>query len=61
MAWFWTDDLARVLIDAGEAERSSVSGWLERPVAIAAPEESDPLDVGRERLGLVDRSVAGAA
>lgn len=40
MPWFWTDDLARSLIDSGKVDRSKVSGWLTAPVAIRSPEES---------------------
>jgi hypothetical protein len=52
MAWFWTDDLARALVDAGVAERSTVESWIERPIAISAAADADPLDVGRQALGL---------
>jgi hypothetical protein len=52
MAWFWTDDLARALVDAGVTERSSVETWLDRPTALAAPEGADPLELGRRELGL---------
>lgn len=40
MPWFWTDDLARTLIDAGKVDQSKVSGWLAAPVAIRSGEES---------------------
>jgi hypothetical protein len=59
VAWFWTDDLARALIDAGEVERVSVTRWMERPIAVAAPEDADPLEVGRATLGIA--SAIGAA
>ena len=40
MPWYWTDDLARTLIDAGKVDRSKVSGWLAAPVAIRSGERS---------------------
>lgn len=40
MPWFWTDDLARTLIDSGKVDQSKVSGWLSAPVAIRSGEES---------------------
>lgn len=40
MPWYWTDDLARTLIDAGTVERARVSTWLVSPVAIRSDEEN---------------------
>lgn len=59
MAWFWTDDLARALLDAGLVSESSVRAWLDRPEGIAAPAETDPVTLGAALLGIDD--TAGAA
>lgn len=40
MPWYWTDDLARTLIDTGRVERPRVESWLARPVAIRSTERS---------------------
>lgn len=40
MPWYWTDDLARTLIDAGKVERSRVAQWIVTPVAIRSDDES---------------------
>lgn len=40
MPWYWTDDLARILIDTGKVSESRVAGWLSAPVAIRRDEES---------------------
>lgn len=60
MAWFWTDDLARLLLDAELAEESSVRSWLDRPVAVSGPEDADPLAVART-LAIPPEEAAGAA
>lgn len=51
MAWFWTDDLARQLIEAGVSERS-LSDLLARPAAIAASDSDSALEVARRLSGL---------
>lgn len=51
MAWFWTDDLAHRLMEAGVSERS-LSDLLARPAAIAAADEKSALDVARRLAGL---------
>lgn len=60
MAWLWTDDLARLLLDAGLVDEPSVRGWIDRPVAICAPEGAEPLAVARE-LATPPGAAAGAA
>lgn len=40
MPWYWTDDLARTLIDRGRVDRSRVESWLAAPVAIRRTERS---------------------
>jgi hypothetical protein len=54
MAWFWTDDLARTLIDSGQVARDGVVDWISRPVAVAAPEGTDPAELGRLLLDMGD-------
>ncbi|MFP3915404.1 MAG: hypothetical protein ACLFWM_11055 [Actinomycetota bacterium] len=49
MPWYWTDDLARTLIDSGTVDSSRVAGWLSTPVAIRRGEE-DPDAVGLSLL-----------
>ena len=61
MAWFWTDDVARTLIDAKDIDAHQVQDWLSQPVAIAAPDGTDPRDLGRELLGLDSQRDVGAA
>jgi hypothetical protein len=51
MAWFWTDDLARILIDEGAVSREGVQDWINRPVGIAGAEDADPAQIGRRLLG----------
>ncbi len=51
MAWFWTDDLARLLIESGVAD-SSVSELLARPAAIAAADEAAALQALGRAAGL---------
>lgn len=41
MPWYWTDDLARTLLETGRAEQSQVSGWLASPVAIRSDESAE--------------------
>lgn len=59
MAWFWTDDLARMLIDTGIPERS-LSDLLSRPAAIAAGDTESALQIAR-RLAQIDERETDAA
>ena len=59
MAWFWTDDLARMLIDTGISERS-LSDLLSRPAAVAAVDAEAALEVAR-RLAHIDEHETDAA
>ncbi len=52
MAWLWSDDVARMLIDEGLVEASRVSEWIASPVAFAVAEDADPRAVGSGLLGL---------
>lgn len=40
MPWYWTDDLARTLIDRGEVDLRVVTGWIAAPVAVRSDENS---------------------
>ena len=59
MAWFWTDDLARLLIDAGTPERE-LSELLSRPAAVAASDEIRALEIAK-RLAGIDPAESDAA
>lgn len=50
MPWYWTDDLARSLIDAGKVDQSRVSQWLVSPVAIRRAEA----DTAEIAVGLLE-------
>jgi hypothetical protein len=39
MPWYWTDDLARTLLDAGKVHPMQVASWLSAPVAIRRGEQ----------------------
>ncbi|MPZ53716.1 MAG: hypothetical protein GEU79_13455 [Acidimicrobiia bacterium] len=45
MDWFWTDDLAQLLIDEDGVSPESVANWMANPVAVAG--EGDALTVAR--------------
>jgi hypothetical protein len=47
MQWFWTDDLAVELVEHDRVAPERLGGWVERPVAYAAADESSALDVAR--------------
>jgi hypothetical protein len=51
MQWFWTDDLAVLLLEQGEVSPERVSGWMQRPAAYAAPDDAAPLETARLLLG----------
>jgi hypothetical protein len=40
MPWYWTDDLARTLIDTGKVDAARVAAWIVAPVAIRREAES---------------------
>ncbi len=58
MPWFWTDDLADLLIEHDGLRPESVTEWTARPSALAAPESVDPLDFARTLLGSENEAVA---
>ena len=48
MAWMWSDDLARLLIERGEASAPQLQDWLDRPVGLSS--DSDPVETARTLL-----------
>ncbi|MGH7510930.1 MAG: hypothetical protein ACRDXD_07945 [Acidimicrobiia bacterium] len=50
MPWIWTDDLARLLLEAGLAREQEVAALLAHPYALAVRAEQEPLEVGRGLL-----------
>ena len=38
MPWYWTDDLARILIDTGKVDPERARRWISAPVAIRSAE-----------------------
>lgn len=59
MPWFWTDDLARAAIEAGVVSEALVRPWIDRPAAVAAKPDDDPVTVAAGLLGIEE--AAGAA
>lgn len=58
MPWFWTDDLADLLIEHDGLRPESVSEWTQRPTALSLPEGVDALEYARTLLGIGDEAVA---
>jgi hypothetical protein len=50
----WSDDLAQLLIERGEASARQLQDWLDCPIGLAS--ESDPVDVARVLLATDARS-----
>lgn len=61
MAWFWTDDLARTLIEQGQDEPAEIAKWLRYPSAVSAPAGTDQEDLARRLAGLEAVDAAGVA
>jgi hypothetical protein len=40
MPWYWTDDLAHILIERGTVEKARLTGWIVSPVAVRRDEVS---------------------
>ncbi|MFZ0491753.1 MAG: hypothetical protein WAM81_00985 [Acidimicrobiia bacterium] len=51
MQWFWTDDLAALLIEHGLVGPEHLIAWTSRPVAYSAAEETDGLEMARHLIG----------
>lgn len=48
--WIWTDELARLLLEAGLAEEQEVAALLAHPYALAVQTEQEALEVARALL-----------
>ena len=58
MPWFWTDDLAELLVDHAGVRPETLDEWTQRPVALAVPEGVGPLEFARALLGVETEAVA---
>ena len=57
--WHWTDDLARVLVDAGHPRSAALVEWTAAPVAVRG--DGEPLAVAEALLGADDEDPSLAA
>jgi hypothetical protein len=57
--WHWTDDLARVLADAGHPKTTVPLEWIAVPVAVRG--DGEPLAVAEALLGTDDEDPSLAA
>ena len=58
MPWFWTDDLADLLIDQDGYRPDSLTEWTQRPAALAVPDGTDPLEYARSLTSSDGEAVA---
>lgn len=58
MPWFWTDDVACLLIERDLVDPAQVQLFVERPYAVAMTDGADAVEVMLAVLGRVE---AGAA
>ncbi len=58
MAWFWTDDLAHLLIDRDGVARAHVAHWIAAPIAHRG--DGEALDIARNLLS-AERDDVGPA
>lgn len=58
MPWFWTDDLAELLIEQADVRAEILAEWTTRPVGLAVPEGTEPLQVARALAGMDGEAVA---
>lgn len=54
LQFVWSDDLARLLVERGEATRPQVGHWLSRPVGHRLPDRESPLAFARSLLAAED-------
>lgn len=59
MTWFWSDDLARVLIEAGSVTPEQAASWISTPVAFRA--DGEPEEVAAALWEMHHRSSESAA
>jgi hypothetical protein len=57
VAWFWTDDLARLLVESG-VDDQRVSELMSRPAAIAAEDEPAAIEVAMRLIGGTESDAA---
>lgn len=58
MPWFWTDDLADLLVEHAGIRPESLVDWTQRPVALSAPEGLEQLEFARTLLDIDKEAVA---
>ncbi|HKZ29637.1 MAG TPA: hypothetical protein VJ482_08335 [Acidimicrobiia bacterium] len=58
MPWFWTDDLAELLIEHAGVRPETLAEWTLRPVAVSTPEGVEPLAFAQTLLGVENEAVA---
>jgi hypothetical protein len=58
MPWFWTDDLADLLVEHDGLSPESVVEWTARPAALAGPDGVDALEFARNLAGIENEAVA---
>jgi hypothetical protein len=58
MPWFWTDDLAEILVEHAGSSPEALVEWTQYPTAVAVPDDAEPLDVARALLGVETEAVA---
>ena len=58
MTWFWTDDLADLLIEHDGLRPETMTEWTQRPAALAAPEGTEALEFARALFGIGNEAVA---
>jgi hypothetical protein len=51
MQWFWTDDLAALLIEQGLVGPERLIAWTSRPVAYSTTDGMDELEMARRLIG----------
>lgn len=58
MPWFWTDDLAELLIERAGIPPETLAEWTQRPVALAGPDGAEPIEFALGLLGGEGEAVA---
>jgi hypothetical protein len=51
MAWYWTDDMARLLLERDLVPADRMGEWMNRPVALAGPADGDPVCIALSLIG----------